>query len=72
MDRGDHSFNVESLEQENIWLSKRLKLYEEQLRDGEDANLNLLSENEQLKQVIKIQHLSRKRYRVCRPGMPAP
>ena len=45
------SNTIESLEQANDWLNKKLQLIEEQVREGEDVNSTLTDENRHLKAV---------------------
>lgn len=45
---------MESLEQANDWLTKRLQLTEEQVREGEEVNIALTDENRQLKAVSDV------------------
>ncbi|KAF6025024.1 hypothetical protein EB796_016641 [Bugula neritina] len=43
------SYTLESLKQANDWLTRRLQLTEEQVREGEDVNTALTEENRLLK-----------------------
>ena len=45
------SNTIESLEQVNDWLNRKLQLTEEQVREGEDVNISLTDENRHLKAV---------------------
>jgi len=45
------SYTLESLKQANDWLTRRLQLTEEQVREGEDVNTALTEENRLLKTV---------------------
>lgn len=47
----ENTETVESLEQANSWLTRRLQWLEEQVREGEDVNMLLSEENHQLKEV---------------------
>lgn len=42
---------LDSLEQANSWLTRRLQWAEEQVREGEEVNLTLTDENRLLKEV---------------------
>ena len=42
---------LEALKQANTWLTRKLQLTEEQIREGADVNLALVEENPTLREV---------------------